>query len=69
MVAYFDAWLDEASDNNHRISRLLGDIARIEAMAEVANDTYLIRRLCIAHELRWKSKFCNYNEYFQSSRA
>ena len=48
MVVYFDAWLDEAPDDIHRLSRPLGDIDHIEGMAEVAKDTDLFRRLRIA---------------------
>ena len=69
LVVYYDAWLDEALDDIHRISRPLGDIENIEGMAEVAKDSDLFRRLRIAPELRWKSEFCNYNEYYQSSRS
>jgi probable addiction module antidote protein len=43
MAAYLDAWLSDAPDDIHGISRALGDIARARGMTQVARDAGLSR--------------------------
>lgn len=43
MVAYLDAWLEEAADDVSGIARALGDIARAKGMSEVAREAGLSR--------------------------
>ena len=43
MVAYLDAWLEEAPDDAAGIARALGDIARARGMTQVAKDAGLSR--------------------------
>jgi len=43
MVAYLDAWFEEAPDDTAGITRALGDIARARGMAQVARDAGLSR--------------------------
>ncbi|MBK6295737.1 MAG: putative addiction module antidote protein [Rhodoferax sp.] len=43
MVAYLDAWLEEAPEDAAGIARALGDIARAKGMTQVARDAGLSR--------------------------
>ena len=43
MVAYLDAWFEDAPDDAAGIARALGDIARAKGMSQVAKDTGLSR--------------------------
>ena len=43
MVAYLDAWLEEAPDDAAGITKALGDIARAKGMTQVARDAGLSR--------------------------
>ncbi|MBK9237203.1 MAG: putative addiction module antidote protein [Rhodoferax sp.] len=43
MVAYLDAWLEEAPEDATGIARALGDIARAKGMTRVARDAGLSR--------------------------
>lgn len=43
MVAYLDAWLDEAPEDAAGIARAFGDIARAKGMSQVAKDAGLSR--------------------------
>jgi probable addiction module antidote protein len=43
MVAYLDAWFQEAPDDAAGIARALGDIARARGMTQVARDAGLSR--------------------------
>ncbi|MFN0053801.1 MAG: addiction module antidote protein [Planctomycetales bacterium] len=43
MLAYLDAWFEEAPDDATGIARALGDIARAKGMAQVARDAGLSR--------------------------
>ena len=49
MVAYLDAWFEEAPDDAAGIARALGDIARAKGMTQVAKPAGLSREsLCRA---------------------
>lgn len=43
MVAYLNAWLEDAPDDAAGITRALGDIARAKGMSQVARDAGLSR--------------------------
>jgi probable addiction module antidote protein len=43
MVAYLDAWFEEAPDDAAGIARAMGDIARARGMTQVARDAGLSR--------------------------
>ena len=43
MVAYVNAWLEEAPEDVAGIARALGDVARAKGMAQVAKDAGLSR--------------------------
>ena len=43
MVAYLNAWLEEAPQDVAGIARALGDVARAKGMAQVAKDAGLSR--------------------------
>jgi len=43
MVAYLDAWLEEAPDDATGIAKALGNIARAKGMTQVAKDAGLSR--------------------------